>query len=323
MGEPTLSIIMPNYNHAHFVGEALEAILAQSFRPLEVIVVDDGSTDNSISVIDQFAKRDPIVRLLKNDKNMGVEFSVNRGLEHSSGSYLYFPAADDRVMLGFFEKSMKLLAEYPQAGLSFSESAILCGQTGAIREIRLRLSDQPAYYTPTEFSKLIYGRGMLFAGNSSILKRTAFIEAGGYKPELRWHCDGFTCLVMALRYGVVHIPEPLAAFRVVPDSYSHQRLQNMDAEREVLRNMLCLLDSPDYQDVLPLIKKTGFVGAYGRQMVWTLLRDPIHWGYFSTGFISLVLRNGTVYFLKKLGFGYLYRKSGLKYLSQIMHDVSK
>ena len=65
---PTLSVLVNNYNYARFIGEALEAILNQSYRPSEVIVVDDASIDNSVEIIHQFVKRDPIVHLVKNEK---------------------------------------------------------------------------------------------------------------------------------------------------------------------------------------------------------------------------------------------------------------
>lgn len=78
---PTLCVLMPNYNHARFLPESLEAILAQSYPPLEVIVLDDASTDNSVEVIESFLRRDPRVRLVRNERNVGVERSVNRLVE--------------------------------------------------------------------------------------------------------------------------------------------------------------------------------------------------------------------------------------------------
>ena len=117
MTSPTLSVITANYNHAHLIGEALDAILRQSLRPLELIVVDDGSTDNSVEVIERFARRDTTIRLVRNERNMGAQLTSNRGLQHASGAYMYFAAADDRILPGFFEKSIALLTQYPQAGL--------------------------------------------------------------------------------------------------------------------------------------------------------------------------------------------------------------
>ena len=120
MKKGTLSVVISNYNHAHYLPESLQAILSQSYRPLEVIVIDDASTDNSVDVIESFARKDPIVHLYRNEQNRGVFFSANRGLNLAAGEYIYWAAADDRVCPGFFEKSMDILAQYPQAGLCSS-----------------------------------------------------------------------------------------------------------------------------------------------------------------------------------------------------------
>jgi len=117
MSLPTLSVIMSNYNHAHYLGEALRAILNQSFRPSEVIVLDDASTDNSLDIIQQYVESDPIVRLVRNEQNKGLAYNGIKLLALVQGEYLYSAAADDRVLPGFFEKSMRLLAQFPQAGL--------------------------------------------------------------------------------------------------------------------------------------------------------------------------------------------------------------
>ena len=106
---PTLSVLVNNYNYARFIGEALEAILNQSYRPSEVIVVDDASIDNSVEIIQQFVKRDPIVHLIKNEKNMGIFYNLNKFFSIASGEYVYLAGSDDRILPGFFEKSMKLL----------------------------------------------------------------------------------------------------------------------------------------------------------------------------------------------------------------------
>lgn len=74
-----LSVVVPNYNHAQYLPEALNAILNQSCRPMEVIVIDDCSTDNSVEVIEAFIRMDPIIRLYRNERNRGVNFSMNRG----------------------------------------------------------------------------------------------------------------------------------------------------------------------------------------------------------------------------------------------------
>src|SRR5256884_7474545 len=114
---PRLSVIIPNYNHARFLPNCLEAILRQSEQPFEIIVIDDASTDNSVEVIEAFTKRNPIIRFYRNEQNRGVVSGMNRGLELARGDYVYYAAADDQVLPGFFEKSLRLLNEHPQAAL--------------------------------------------------------------------------------------------------------------------------------------------------------------------------------------------------------------
>jgi glycosyltransferase involved in cell wall biosynthesis len=70
MNTPVLSVLMPNYNHEEYIGEALEATLIQAYRPTEIIIIDDASTDNSAVVISQFAKKESIMSFFNNNKNV-------------------------------------------------------------------------------------------------------------------------------------------------------------------------------------------------------------------------------------------------------------
>jgi glycosyltransferase involved in cell wall biosynthesis len=115
-----------------------------------VIVIDDGSTDNSVEVIEGFARKDPIVRLYRNEQNQGVIFSLNRGLNLAAGEYIIFSAADDRVCPGCFEKSMELLAQYPQAGLC-SALLQLIGEDGGDKGwIKSPVISKTACFLPPE-----------------------------------------------------------------------------------------------------------------------------------------------------------------------------
>jgi glycosyltransferase involved in cell wall biosynthesis len=117
MSSPTLTVVMPNYNHSRYLPKSLDALANRERPPEELIVIDDGSTDDSWSIIQDFAARYPFIRALKNDQNRGAEFTVSRALDLATGDYVCGAAADDFVKPGFVEKSMALLARYPQAGL--------------------------------------------------------------------------------------------------------------------------------------------------------------------------------------------------------------
>lgn len=92
---PRVSVLMPCYNAGRFVDQALASLIAQSYADYEVIVIDDGSTDNSREIIDSYCKRDSRIKLLRNEKNMGVSYTRNKTLELGTGEYIALMDADD------------------------------------------------------------------------------------------------------------------------------------------------------------------------------------------------------------------------------------
>ena len=273
--KPTLSVIMSNYNHAPYIGKALEAILSQSYRPKEVIVIDDASTDDSVEIIQRFVNSDRIVRLLRNERNEGSIYNANRLLRISSGDYFYSAAADDQVLPGFFEKSISLMASYPQAGLCCSDPVSLDEKTGIIRYDKLRWNDKPSYFSPEVLARTL--RGGFIPGHTSIVRRSCLLEIGGFASELRWHADWFASLVVAFRYGICYIPEPLSLYRMVPGSFSVAGIRNRRLQHDVLKKLFSLLKSPEYRNVFPFFIRGNVMHHFGREGVRVAIDNPQCW----------------------------------------------
>jgi glycosyltransferase involved in cell wall biosynthesis len=96
---------MCNYNHGRFLPDAVQALLHQRYAFHEIIILDDCSTDNSAEMIEGFASSYPVIKFLRNPRNMGVVHNLNRLIELASGDYICGTAADDVLLPGFNEAS--------------------------------------------------------------------------------------------------------------------------------------------------------------------------------------------------------------------------
>jgi glycosyltransferase involved in cell wall biosynthesis len=279
MNLPTLSVVVPNYNHARYLPECLESLANQSVRPLEIIVIDDCSTDNSLEVLEGFCRAHADVSYCRNEKNLGVLLTLNKALAVSRGEYVYFPGADDRVLPGHFEKSMTLLAAHADAGVCFSDPASFDHATGQVNENSLRLSEAPCFFPPDELVRLARHKRLLISGGC-VFKRAAFQKIGGYIPELKWHADYFAAFVLAFRHGACYVPEPLTQWRATPQSYMTAGVRKWRAQWGVVRRILECLESPEYQDVMPRFQKSGVL-ALAPRVTLNILASRKHWHYLN------------------------------------------
>ena len=116
---PRVSVVIPTYNRAGYVSEAVKSVLNQTFHDFEVIVVDDGSTDNTPDVIDSF--KDTRIRYLYQE-NRGVSAAMNTGILASTAEYIAILDSDDVLVEEALQKSVAFLDEHPEVGYCFGQS---------------------------------------------------------------------------------------------------------------------------------------------------------------------------------------------------------
>lgn len=240
----TLSVCMPNYNHARFLRTSLDAILNQSRLPDEIIVIDDASTDESAEILSDYARRFPLIRLIVNEQNRGCVANLNALLAMARGRYFYAPAADDMILPGFFEKSINALERFPAAALCSTACMIMdeAGEhVGKLSENQLWRQTEAHFITPVATRVALHQTGSWMQGNTVVFQREALIQAGGYYSELGPYSDGFIHEVLALRHGACFVPETLAAWRRIPHTYSAKTGSNPIAVREIRDNAIAYM----------------------------------------------------------------------------------
>jgi glycosyltransferase involved in cell wall biosynthesis len=233
---PTLSVVLPNYNHARFIGRALAALLGQERAADEIIVIDDGSTDDSVAVIERIAATAPAIRLLRNAKNVGVIPTLQLGLEAARGKFIYFAASDDWVFPGFFALALRRLEADPDMGLFCGEAMLI--DSGSNRPFAVRPAVRPRLrggrIEAAGVQDLLRSTDNWILTGSAVFRRDCVTWAGGFDARLGSFADGFIARKVALKYGFLFEPEIVASWMVFPDSVSRQTALDLQRTKYIL-----------------------------------------------------------------------------------------
>ncbi len=216
-----LTVVVPTYNHAHFIGQALDSVFAQSRLPERVLVLDDGSTDDTAGVIQPYLARTLPVEYVRMTTNRGVVPTINAGLRMLESEFVVFLAADDILAPAAFEKSLGVLTQNPHAALCGMFVQLIDEDGGILKRPRdLDFGSHARYVSPEECLARLHRDGGLFGGNGVIYRTRHLQDGGGFSPDLMAFCDGFRIQELALRYGVCIVPEPLVTWRQRTTSYA-------------------------------------------------------------------------------------------------------
>lgn len=206
-----LSVVIPNFNYARFVGESIASIAAQSYAPIELIVVDDASTDNSLDVIraalDDAAGKLFSTRLIALEENVGKLGALNRAMPHARGHYFVIHDSDDLLSPGYATRTITELeaarAQDPAIAIIYTD-CMLISQTGEQLDRGRSTAFDPALIERYSF---IPEPAMCLAG--PVMESTPYDETirKGTKHH-KWK------RIIAAGWTGVHIPEPLFSYRM-------------------------------------------------------------------------------------------------------------
>src|SRR5262249_10743595 len=213
-GGPRMSVVIPNYNHGHLIEEALAAISGQTRLPAEVVVVDDGSTDDSVARLQSLAARIPWLRLHRHGDNRGVNAACNTGLGLVSGDFVLFSAADDRVDSHAVERASAAAAAFATSAIVFSDHAEMSADGATTRLILLDLPAERQHFSAPDFVRLMQ-RNFFYFHVSSVWFNVKL---------LRPSCAGMaTCLRLTRLHSSRGRPIRQAPYRISASASSRIR----------------------------------------------------------------------------------------------------
>ena len=259
-GTPLVSIIIPAFNKAPFIREAIESALSQSYPRVELLVIDDGSTDETVEVLRSFGGS---IRWLS-QPNLGQSAAINRGVSLSTGELVGYLGADDRLKLSAIETTVDNLTRERSACLAYPDFDLIDLQGRKLRSVLAPSYDQ---------RRLIAGFRCL-PGPGAIARKEAWIRCGGWSARFVQIPDMDFYFRLSLVGSFLHVPQSLAEFRVHPGSTTHSASSYDKADeplklvseffaRPELPNEIRAWESESYSNALLL---SGFLHATGKRL---------------------------------------------------------
>jgi glycosyltransferase involved in cell wall biosynthesis len=231
---PKVSVVVPNYNHARFLRQRIDSILRQTFRDFELILLDDCSTDESQSILHEYAS-EPCVRMDFNKVNSGSTFKQwNRGVRLARGKYIWIAESDDYADEDLLEKLASRLDGDPDAVLCYCRSWRVSGEGRVVDFLDHYLTDlDPQRWTADfwadgreECREFLINRNTILSASSVLFRKDVYQRVGGADERLVLCGDWKTWASMALTGGrIAYFGEPLNYYRF------HQRSVTVTTQR--------------------------------------------------------------------------------------------
>lgn len=224
-GSPLVSICIPTYNGAPWIGEAIESVLAQDYQRLEIIICDDASSDATVAVARTFG--DPRVRVLSNAGRVGMARNWNRCVQASTGDYVKLLMQDDWLAPACVGRMVEVMEGHPRVGLVFSPREVLLDDPDD-PDARLWKDRFGILHTPFgPLAEVNDGRAMFdrmrrdrFRGcwlgepTAVMIRRRALQDVGLFNARLRQVADLEMWLRLAFFHDIGFVPDPLVTIRV-------------------------------------------------------------------------------------------------------------
>ncbi len=234
ISRPKVSVLIPTFEYARFLPEAIDSILAQDFRDFELIISDDGSRDDSATVIRQYAAKDSRIRYKLHERNLGMVANWNWCLREASGEYVKFVFGDDCLpSVQALGKMVAMLDQEPRAVIAASARLIL-DEGSKVMEVWDELG-APGFQEGDGVIIRCMQQDRNLVGEPSALLFRRIPAERGFDPTFRQVVDQEMWFHLLQSAGLVYTPEPLCAFRRHPAQQTVVNEKQQVASGEVMR----------------------------------------------------------------------------------------
>lgn len=221
---PTVSVVIPTHNHGRFLAQAVESALGQTVPPREVLIIDDGSTDDTAEVVRRL-QADARVSYERTE-HLGPAAAKNAGVRLARAPFVAFLDADDVWLPPKLERQLHVFAARPELGLVYTRR-LLIDDHG--RELEYT---QPPLYRDQVLNTLF--RTNFICCSSTLLRADVFEDVGLFDERLPLAIDYDLWLRVALHYEFDYVDEPLVLYRTGHESLSRRHLERMDTVRFIV-----------------------------------------------------------------------------------------
>ncbi|MEO5690812.1 MAG: glycosyltransferase [Candidatus Saccharimonadales bacterium] len=231
---PLVSVIIPAYNAESYIKIAIDSIQDQTYKNLEIIVIDDKSTDNTLSIANQLAEKDERIKLIKNTTNIGIGGNRNKGIEKSNGDYICWQDADDISRPDRIQNQVDYLESHPEVGMvggfiTFFEDE----HEGKTR--RYAEDDQTLRYNIFKYNPV--------AQPACMVRRACYERVGLYDSSLRVSEDLDMIFRIGEKFKFGNIQEVVIKYRQTSGSLTSSNLKEMEKVTLMLRDKYRYSDS--------------------------------------------------------------------------------
>jgi glycosyltransferase involved in cell wall biosynthesis len=247
----TVSVVTPTYNRALFLPDAVSSVLAQTYADLELLIVDDGSEDDTANVLEPYLE-DGRVRYFY-QQNQGQSHARNLALEQAKGDFIAFLDSDDIWAPDKLEKQLAVLQANPDVDIVHGDEAVINEQGVVISADNMkRHSGQITRYLLADNSVSI---------TTALVRRRCFDEMGGFDTSVGVADDYELWLRFSARFSYHYVPGIVASYRVMADQISSDKRRRFAANEMIIRDFLA-----KYDDVLsPAERRWGVARFYCRK----------------------------------------------------------